>query len=180
MPLLCLLAVIGCTPTSSKKTTPLAHRSGAVSQGIVGLDSTSKAPEWVLKDWAKVDQMAALAQHLDQAAETGTPIIVQFTAKWCTDCLDLEKNVLASEPVAHALAAAHRVLIDVTSVSDESQQLLAIFGVEGLPAILYYEDAVPLAGFLMAPRKIQRPKATATIFEPVDADELLRRLKKSP
>lgn len=172
----CLLLAVACAKPAAETITPSMRNS----QGIIGLKPAAESPERALDGWTVVGDLRGLAQHVDQAAEKGTPIIVHITAKWCTDCLVLEKDVLGSEKVAVQLAAMSRLLVDVTSVSDESQQLLAIFGVKGLPAILFYDDVVPLAGYLLAPQKVERPEATAAILEPVAADELLRRLRKSP
>ena len=70
------------------------------------------------------------AQH--QAAQSGKPIILFFTGKWCVPCKIMKRNVWADEQVTASINAAFiPVMIDVDDPDDAS--VLVRYNVGGTP-----------------------------------------------
>lgn len=73
------------------------------------------------------------------AAAAGRPILVDFTAAWCTVCKSNEK-VMAAPELRARLAALPHLKADVTDYGEATQALMARFRVVGPPA-LFLVDA---------------------------------------
>jgi protein disulfide-isomerase len=70
------------------------------------------------------------AQH--QAAQSGKPIILFFTGKWCVPCKIMKRNVWADEQVTESVNAAFiPVMIDVDDPDDAA--VLVRYNVGGTP-----------------------------------------------
>ncbi len=79
-------------------------------------------------------------QALENGLANGTPVFIDFTAKWCLNCKYNERFVLETEPVRTALRK-HRVLplkADWTHKDPEITALLQKFGRVGVPAYVLY------------------------------------------
>ncbi|MDC7788706.1 protein-disulfide reductase DsbD [Rhodoplanes sp. TEM] len=96
------------------------------------------------------------------AAHTGGPVLVAFTADWCTVCRSNE--AVLSEPAIRArLARLPVIAADVTTYGDDTRALMARFAVVG-PPTLFLLDA--------AGREIPGSR----LIGPITADEIARRL----
>lgn len=73
---------------------------------------------------------AAQAQH--------KPILVDFYASWCTDCLRMEKITLADPRVRAALRSFALIQADVTENNDDTRKLKQALNVLGPPATLLF------------------------------------------
>jgi thiol:disulfide interchange protein DsbD len=75
----------------------------AVGTGVWLLPARGQVPQGAL-DWESYD--AALVR---QAGEHGRPVLLKFTADWCTNCKVLERRVY-HDPQVVALLKQHNVL----------------------------------------------------------------------
>jgi thiol:disulfide interchange protein DsbD len=80
----------------------------------------------------------ALDATLAKAEFKGRPVLVDFSATWCTACRAFERDVLA-DPVVRArlLAGAKVIRADVTASDAGSRALMRRFDVVGPPTILF-------------------------------------------
>lgn len=94
---------------------------------------TSAAPATETKTWAAYSPQAVAA-----AAQTGKPIIIDFTAAWCVNCKEIEHNVFDSPAVAPTLAREFVTLrADLTQWgSPASVALQKQYGFGSLPTIV--------------------------------------------
>ena len=76
---------------------------------------------------------ALLAQH------RGKPVMLDFYAKWCTSCNELEETTFADPRVLEALKDYVLIQADVTQNDAEHQALTKRFGLFGPPAILFFD-----------------------------------------
>lgn len=89
----------------------------------------------------RVKSLRALETRLTQARAEGRPVILDYYADWCTDCLRMEKATFAHPGVRAALKERGFVLlqVDVTDPNDpEVKAIKRRFGVYGPPAMLFF------------------------------------------
>jgi thiol:disulfide interchange protein DsbD len=92
-------------------------------------------------EW-RSDLEAALAE----AAAERRPAILSFYAVWCSVCRKLDARSLRAPEVAAELERFVRVRVDASSRDRPTSDLLARFGVHGLPALRFVDpDGMLLA-----------------------------------
>ena len=105
-----------------------------------------------------IKSVADLQNAITQAKTQGRTVMVDFTAKWCVSCKEMEKYTFSAAAVKTALD--HTVLLraDVTDNDADDQALLKHMGIIGPPTIAFYglngtERAnYRVVGFMEAPR----------------------------
>ncbi len=69
------------------------------------------------------------------------PVMIDFSAKWCTACKELEHNTF-SDPRVQALMRRFTLLqVDVTDNTEADKALLKKYGIFGPPAIIFYDKS---------------------------------------
>lgn len=88
----------------------------------------------------RVKTTAQLDTRLKEAKLAGKPIVLDYYADWCTDCIRMEKATLADTDVRAELTRRFvRLQVDVTDSNDpQSKALKNRFGVYGPPATLFF------------------------------------------
>ena len=105
-----------------------------------------------------IKSVADLQQAITQAKAQGRTVMVDFTAKWCVSCKEMEKYTFSETTVKTALD--HTVLLraDVTDNDADDQALLKHMGIIGPPTIAFYglngEERANyrVVGFMEAPK----------------------------
>ena len=88
-------------------------------------DGRSAKPAVVKIQWhTNLQQAAELAQ------KSGKPILVQFTAEWCTFCHKMLDETLTNQKIAKQV---NECFIPVVLDADENEQIVAALGVEAFP-----------------------------------------------
>jgi thioredoxin-related protein/YHS domain-containing protein len=70
---------------------------------------------------------------LQQAADSGRPVLMEFTADWCMYCKRMEKTTFV-DPRVVSFVNQHYVAVRIDA--DEHKQLVTDLDIKGLPAIL--------------------------------------------
>ncbi|WP_432263354.1 protein-disulfide reductase DsbD [Cupriavidus sp. TMH.W2] len=80
------------------------------------------------------------AEELDAALDrnNGRPVVLDFSADWCTACKEMDAQTFSDEHVATRLRGMTLLRIDVSSNSTTNQDLLKRFGLYGPPALVMY------------------------------------------
>lgn len=115
----------GIFPDSS----PLAAFSGRVAtpeKPAVGYSRT-------------VTTSAAFDAAMAEARTKGQPILVAFTADWCTVCREIDSTVMADQTVRSRLQHVSAIRTDITIDSAESRMLMQRFGIVGPPTMLFVD-----------------------------------------
>jgi len=88
----------------------------------------------------RVSSLNDLENRLAAAKTAGKPVILDYYADWCTDCLRMEKATFADARVREQLR--NRFVLLQTDVTDpnnpEGKAIKSRFGVYGPPAILFF------------------------------------------
>ncbi|MFG1346722.1 protein-disulfide reductase DsbD [Xanthobacter autotrophicus DSM 431] len=88
----------------------------------------------------RVATPAALEAAVAAATAGGRPVLVSFTAGWCTVCRSNEQ-VMADPALAPRLARLPRVTADVTDYGEGARALMARFSVVGPPTLFLMDGA---------------------------------------
>ena len=92
------------------------------------------------------------AERLDQLRGRGTPVFVDFTARWCLTCQVNERVALDNAAVRSRFAEAGIATLraDWTDANEAIARALALFGRASVPLYVYYpaggKDPVILPG----------------------------------
>ncbi|MGH8273778.1 MAG: protein-disulfide reductase DsbD, partial [Gammaproteobacteria bacterium] len=105
---------------------------------FAGLRAMPQAEAMALP-YTPVQSVAALKTQLAQASAVGRPVMVAFSADWCTSCLEMDHKTLHNPAVRRALARMTLLKVDVTDNTPAERQLLKHFGLYGPPAYLFFD-----------------------------------------
>jgi thiol:disulfide interchange protein DsbD len=141
--------------------------------GIVGglwtTYSLTKPPpvDWrVFRDKPDAEIQSAIAQSTTEGKVT----VVDFTAKWCTNCHVIEKNVIYAEDSVKALKApdVQEFKIDLTNAGDAQgwQTVRQISGGGGIPLIAIFGPG------------LDKPIYFQSFFKPSDLIEAINKARK--
>jgi len=87
----------------------------------------------------QIKSEADLDRELGKAKATGKPVVIDFFATWCTDCLRMEKSTFADATVMGLMKQYVALQIDVTDPSDPiTSAVQKRLGVYGPPALLFF------------------------------------------
>jgi thiol:disulfide interchange protein DsbD len=75
---------------------------------------------------------------LTRARQTGRPTIIEFGADWCLPCIEMTRTTFVDPEVAREAERFATFMADVTESSPRNDELLARFGVVGVPTIIFY------------------------------------------
>lgn len=128
-------------------------RLGGLVAGIYGLmlvagaalggtDPLSPVPAWAAVKhpltFASVHSVADLDQQVAQASRQGHPVMIDFTADWCTSCKEMEATTFLDPSVRKALSGAILLRADVTADDADDKALLKRLGIIGPPTIAFF------------------------------------------
>jgi thioredoxin:protein disulfide reductase len=85
-----------------------------------------------------IKSVADLQREIDQAKSQGRTVLVDFSAKWCVSCKEMEKYTFTDAAVKTALDRTVLLRADVTDNDADDQALLKHMGIIGPPTIAFY------------------------------------------
>ncbi|MFH1809044.1 MAG: cytochrome c biogenesis protein CcdA [Pseudomonadota bacterium] len=88
-------------------------------------------------------QRVWLHQHdpaLELGRTQGKPVLIDFGAEWCVACKELKKHVFTTAEFREEAARFVLVDIDCTELSDEVNRLWELYGIRGLPNIVFIDS----------------------------------------
>ncbi len=77
-------------------------------------------------------------EALADATQARQPAIVEFAADWCLPCLEMKRTTFVDPDVTREAERFATFVADVTEASPRSEELLARFGVVGVPTFIFY------------------------------------------
>lgn len=128
-------------------------RFGGLAVGLYGLalvtgaalggtNPLSPLPGWANTrpplPFAPVRTVAELDRQVAQASHEGRPVMIDFTADWCTSCKEMEATTFLDPTVRQALSGAVLLRADVTADDPDDQALLKRLGIIGPPTIAFF------------------------------------------
>jgi thiol:disulfide interchange protein DsbD len=107
------------------------------------------------------------AEAVALVKETGRPMMVDFTATWCTACKQLDKFTFSEESVRKELAGFVLLKIDCTEETFDNMALQKKYGSKSLPTVAFVNKDGELLSDL-------------TLYTFEKPEEFLKRLAKVP
>ncbi len=106
---------------------------------LSGTASATASHESVL---TRVNNLAELDAKLKEAKQAGKPVIIDYYADWCQDCLRMEKATFNQPQVVRMLTNEFVALqVDVTDQYDEATKaIMKRYGIFAPPAILFFNS----------------------------------------
>jgi thiol:disulfide interchange protein DsbD len=92
-------------------------------------------------DFVAVESVVELETLLGQARAAGQPVMVDFTADWCTACKEMEAYTFPNAGVVAALDNFLLLRADVTANDADDKALLEYFESFGPPTIAFFDRA---------------------------------------
>lgn len=103
---------------------------------------------------------------LTQAAKAGHPVMIDFTAKWCTVCQELEHGPFSDPAVIKAASGVTLLRVDGTKQNDPKIKALEKqYNVHGYPAVIFIDQSgkevksARVAGYIESKEFINRIKS---------------------
>jgi thiol:disulfide interchange protein DsbD len=128
-------------------------RFGGVAAGVYGLalvtgaalggtNPLSPLPGWAGTQkslpFATVRTVADFDREVAQASHQGRPVMIDFTADWCTSCKEMEATTFRDPTVRTALSGAVLLRADVTANDADDKALLKRLDIIGPPTIAFF------------------------------------------
>ena len=134
-----VLALVGGLQGNRDIMKPVTWGGTSVATNSAGAAAPTSAAASDHAAFKRVTTLAELERELAAAKAANKPVILDFYATWCTDCVRMEKTTFADAGVRAALAPFALIQADVTENSDESRKLKQRVNVLGPPAMLFFK-----------------------------------------
>ena len=117
--------------------------SGATNY-LKPFEKFTQSPALALQGRATQELDFQIVRSLDElntllAQNKGKKIMLDFAAKWCTSCKELDEITFQDAKVKEALSSYVLIRADVTENSQEQKELAKAYGVFGPPAIIFFD-----------------------------------------
>jgi len=90
--------------------------------------------------FVRVSSAAELDAQLTKAKTAGKPVVLDYYADWCVDCVRMEKTTFSDPNVRQALGNFVMLQVDVTDPRNtQTNDLKMRYGVYGPPAMLFFD-----------------------------------------
>jgi thiol:disulfide interchange protein DsbD len=83
-------------------------------------------------------RLSEIEEAMTRSRQQGKPVILDFYATWCTDCVRMEKTTFNDPRVREALKRFTLLQADVTANDEAASAIKKRFGVFGPPALLLF------------------------------------------
>jgi len=90
--------------------------------------------------FARIKTQADLERELTEAAARHQPVMLDFYADWCVECITMARTTFTEPAVQRQLAEVRRLQADVTAMDAEDRALLHKLGVLGPPTIVFFDE----------------------------------------
>lgn len=123
-----VILLVGAAMGAANPLQPLQ----ALSAGTTPVQASSE------NSFRRVKGLADLNAALETAKAQGRPVVVDFYADWCVECVQMEHTVFNTAQVRAALEPVVALQVDVTKYNAADRKLLKSLNVLGPPTLLFF------------------------------------------
>ena len=87
-----------------------------------------------------ITNMTDLQAVFKTAAKNHIPVLLDFSAKWCTACVELERSVFKDDDVKSTMKKFIVLRLDLSTMNPESVELARQFNIAGPPMAIFFDD----------------------------------------
>jgi len=87
----------------------------------------------------KIKSLADLDAAVVRSNQAGKPVMLDFYADWCVECVRMERNTFSEPEIQAFFERLQPLQADVTLNDETDQALMAEYGIIGPPAILFFD-----------------------------------------
>jgi thiol:disulfide interchange protein DsbD len=87
-----------------------------------------------------VHQLDTIQQQLSLAHSSHRPVLLDFYASWCADCVVMDRQVFGDRAVQQALSSFLLLRVDLSSNSAEDNRIMSYFHVIAPPTVLFVDN----------------------------------------
>ena len=127
------LVLLGLAAGSQNLLQPL---KGVFSVGIAAQQSNQTGITF-----KHIKTVEDLDKALAQAKSENRPVMLDFSAAWCTYCVKMEKTTFRSQEVANAFGNTLFLQADVTETDEQDKALMKRFDVPAPPAMIFFSTS---------------------------------------
>lgn len=95
-------------------------------------NSTAKAPFKALSTLQEIND------RLAQAKTEHKPVFLEFSASWCSDCQDMDREVFNTTEVSQAMNGLVNLRVEISEKTSEVAAIKKAFGIYGTPTMLFF------------------------------------------
>lgn len=141
--LLAALAAAGCTKGVDSKTTANDRgdsKIAALPEPDAATDYDS--PEQIEPHDARLSGTTSLQWQTDEktalalARKERKPLLIEFSARWCTPCLELERRTFTDPAVSEKLSTMVLLRFDITNVTEADRAVQERYAGQTLPMVI--------------------------------------------
>lgn len=89
----------------------------------------------------KVSTLEQIQQLMDEAKKNGKPLLMDFYASWCTDCVRMDQTTFRDASVRAAMQRFVRLKVDLEDPNnDDAKKIKKHFNIFGPPAMLFFDS----------------------------------------
>jgi len=110
-------------------------------------------------------------QAVEDSAAHHKPVVIDFSAQWCPNCHDLDREVFSLPGIQAQLAQVTALRMDATDEDDPKvQKILQEYEIEGFPTVIFLDSRgreikdSRVIGFV-TPQEFQQAFALIKIFK---------------
>jgi len=144
---LAVVGVVACVVYLRRLDRPGAVALKGLSIGALtlaaGIAVAGRAPGAAVTPGAGGDitWVSSHEQALALGKSGGKPVMIDFGAEWCVACKELEKVTYVDPRVRQEAQRFVSAKIDATEMSDEVSRLFALYGIPGLPVVVFIDSS---------------------------------------
>ena len=106
---------------------------------LKGISSGGGASAVQQVSFNRIKSLTDLEAAVAQANQAGKPVMLDFYADWCVECLRMERNTFIEPEIQALFARIQPLQADVTANDATDRALMLEYGIIGPPAILFFD-----------------------------------------